>query len=688
MLTTRTYRTSHTLPARLKIEAWRTHRDPGRSLITLGLLAAGGLLLALGIGRATWQPGPRDERATPTRDIDSPDGTFPAASAGESSAIVTEPISETEKSETASRALTSLASILVWGTWALMLLSSLALVARYGSNFPNIADDWWMLRYQLGKYPITLSWLWEPWNEHRMPLPKLVNIALFRLAGGDFRAGMYFNALALGAIAFAMIRAARHLRGETSTADAFFPLVLLNFGHSVNMLMHAVLNFMVSSLVACAMLILILRTDQMTAPRTTFWVGICLLILLMCGVTGLVFVPALAIWLCYVSFLQWSSRAAASKRHGLVLLVLVSLALLGALGIGAGTEREEWARPADPGKKMLAVAAQFLTLSLGPAYCSSWPFSGAGLLILALLTSVFLVIVGLRHRGEWVRVLGLLCFMASMAILALAVGWGRAGIVSENDLLGCGNAWQLRRYIGLAVPLLCCVYCAWALMRSSLSRLVQFGMLIVALAMAPSNTTLGLDLAKQTRKTFEAGERDIKEGLSPYEIIARNRGCFILADTMTDFPIMELMQEMRQAGIGSFRHLQANPPFRRIVLPLTPSATANIQMEPEAGKGHVTGPGGYLTFSLPRATYVSLIRFRCAHSDPASGAKIQWKTSAESGFSTELHDSAFYKKNTIISVCIAGTIDRFRIYPGDRPCDFHISDLELLVPTTTHEPSR
>src|SRR5262249_8229850 len=117
----------------------------------------------------------------------------------------------------------------VWGIWALAVYGGLAF-ARYGNKFPY-ADDWALVPVLTGEQPLTARWLWTQHSDHRIAVPKLILLTALRLTGWDFRGGILFNVGALGALAFAMIRGAKRLRGWTSYADAYFPLALLHWGH-------------------------------------------------------------------------------------------------------------------------------------------------------------------------------------------------------------------------------------------------------------------------------------------------------------------------------------------------------------------------------------------------------------------------------------------------------------------------
>src|SRR5262249_35788272 len=122
--------------------------------------------------------------------------------------------------------------------WAACLLAALGFVGICGSNIP------WMDEYDLvpvvtGHRHVTADWLWAQHNEDRIPLSYLLSLGLLGLSGNDFRAGMMFNVLGLGALALALLGTASAVRGRPSYADAFFPLVLLQWGQAQNFLWSA-----------------------------------------------------------------------------------------------------------------------------------------------------------------------------------------------------------------------------------------------------------------------------------------------------------------------------------------------------------------------------------------------------------------------------------------------------------------
>ena len=124
-----------------------------------------------------------------------------------------------------------------------------------------------MVAAMTGHEPDLPRWLWSQNSEHRLPLPRLVNLALLR-ATGDFRSTMVFDTLALAAVAAGMILVARRFRdGRTSLADAFFPLLLLHLGNWDNLVWAWQIQFVLPTVLACALLLVIVARPSLVHAR-------------------------------------------------------------------------------------------------------------------------------------------------------------------------------------------------------------------------------------------------------------------------------------------------------------------------------------------------------------------------------------------------------------------------------------
>src|SRR5438067_9093466 len=102
---------------------------------------------------------------------------------------------------------------LVWSVWALLSITLIAYVARYGHNVPYY-DEWGLAWVLHGRQPLDAGWLWQQVNDHRIPFPKLILVGLLSVFGWDFRAGMFFDALALIVLAALLVRTASQVRGR------------------------------------------------------------------------------------------------------------------------------------------------------------------------------------------------------------------------------------------------------------------------------------------------------------------------------------------------------------------------------------------------------------------------------------------------------------------------------------------
>ena len=117
------------------------------------------------------------------------------------------------------------ARFFVWSVWLLMMLVVLFCLVKYSLNIPYY-EDWYFVPAMTGNEANLLDWLWSQNNEHRVPLPRLILLALLKATAGDFRTGMLLNVILTGALAAAMILVARSIRGSrTRYSDALFPIV-------------------------------------------------------------------------------------------------------------------------------------------------------------------------------------------------------------------------------------------------------------------------------------------------------------------------------------------------------------------------------------------------------------------------------------------------------------------------------
>jgi hypothetical protein len=446
----------------------------------------------------------------------------------------------------------------------------------------------------------------------------------------DFRTGMYFSAWTVSVLALGMILTARRIRRTSSYLDAFFPLALMNWSHANILLWCWNLQYSASILLAGVTLMLIARTT--TPPRLlpALVAGVCVVLLPLCGANGLGLVPALAVWLGYAAILQWRVAAPARRRTAIIVAVLAAAALLLAGLYFVGYSPMPHFSLTHSRRAILTAAAQFLAMGFGPGVVGLsfdhrtpmffWPFVCVVVVGLFLVTGWMLLMTWWKQPDERARAAGLLLFLGAIGSLALGLGLGRAAFET--------------RYVTLSVPGLCAVYLAWtAYGRLRFQKLVGTLLFATALVVFVPNMSWGLRWAQYLKSNLAPFERDMKEGMAPYQLLHRYASLHQDNELMMDY-----MPMLRGAGVGAFRYLRDDPPFREIALPLTPVETHD--MEWQDGVAHATKMYGYVTFALPRDIHVAGIRLDYTYLNrnrvvPFLG--LYWKSSDEADFGEDSH---------------------------------------------------
>lgn len=183
----------------------------------------------------------------------------------------------------------------------------------------------------------------------------------------------------------------------------------------------------------------------------------------------------------------------------------------------------------------LKTALMFSAAGLGPAVSSGldrwpwWEWWSAVVPALAAATVALLVRRVLTDRSERGRIVGLLLFLAALAMLAVAVGQGRGGLALVDRSVGTAH------YNTLALPILCFVYFVWEAYGSpSGKRLVEMCLFCVMCAVFILN---GPPLRYLGGFNMAAAEvqRDVLAGMSRCAVTERHLRLFWWLDTQTSW---------------------------------------------------------------------------------------------------------------------------------------------------------
>jgi hypothetical protein len=562
----------------------------------------------------------------------------------------------------------------VWGAWALLAALALTFVARFGPNIP-LWDDIDVVDVVVGQRRATVEWAWSLHNEHRVPLPKFVLLALYKLSGNDFRAGMFFNVAALAALAGGAIAVAARVRGGTRTVDVVFPLMFLGAAHHANILWSWQVVFVLATVAAGAVFLLIASRPGWPGPASAALIGLGLAALPLCGASGLVLAPALACWLLAGAGAQWSTRTAQGRRAALIEMASTVFTLLIVLLYFFNFRRAEYHGAADSFGAVGRTSLRFLALMFGPSASDVWP--GSGVLALGLVVASAALAARVALSGpvaERPRALGLLAAFAAMGSLVLALGWGRAG---SGELAGFEA-----RYATLVAPLWIVVFFTWELYaRPATGRVVLTSVFAALLLFVWPNTKRALEYGRNVASQASQFERDVRAGVPPYLLVKRYTP-FLHPSQDEAARVLAVLRDTR---IGLFRALRRDPSFREVLVPVVPSDLKLARWE--HGTAHVTGIDPYLHFVLPRALPVAEIRLKYSHTNPVGGEahfRFLWTSAAGTQPEAGQHASNWALptgKDRVTTVRVADLVKEFWIQPDNQPCEFSIAEIVLRVPT-------
>ncbi len=553
--------------------------------------------------------------------------------------------------------------------WAFLLAAAATFVARHGRDLPYL-DDWDLVPVLAGEQPADGAWLWSQLNEHRVPLPRLLLLGLYRATGNDFRAGMAFNVGALGLLAALLPIGLRKSRGGRSTySDAFFPILLLGPAQVENLLWSWQAVLVLTALLAGLWLATVAGPGDRPNGRSLIAGGLLLVALSLCGAGGLVFVPPGALWLILAATPLGGGR----WRPLPILLALAALGLVGAYFVG-------YRRPdhfaASPGPwASLVATSQFSAGAFGPAARSLWPISG--IVVVGLLaTAVIAVLVAWKAKPEErLRALGLLAFLAGAAGLAIGVGWGRAGSGPSAGFEG--------RYATLAAPALCGAYVAWDRLGPRGARGLLPAILCgLAIATTWPNAQYGRAYGENYARRMDAFRTDLASGRPPFELIRRHTP-FV---NYSQDSLVRYLPMLREARIGPFRRLAADPPMTAIAIPAAPRSVSGASWQP--GTARADGPSPTFDYAVDPPRNLAGIRLTFDHANPqglAARFRLDWSRDpgVEPGTDPALSFTnwAVGTGRVTTTVWVADTVARFRVRFDDRPSTINVEKVELLIPS-------
>jgi len=448
--------------------------------------------------------------------------------------------------------------ILVWAVWLVCTAGLFAYVRHYARNIP-CWDDWAMVPVITGHEPNILKWAWAQHNEHRLLVPRLILAFLFRWVAPDFRTGMYFNAGLMSLAAAMMIVLAHRLRGCQRLSDAVLPLSILTVAQSEAVLLDFVLALVLSTWLAFLVISVLGRATERPPWKTVIPIGIALVILPLCGGSGLVMLPPLVLWLAgYLCWGWWSGREPGGWARAFGISALMACSAIIALYL-SDYVRPPY-HPLPPSfQSIVSTTLEFLSLSINLSGAGYW--KAASLTVVAMLAAalirLILVAVGLPHERP--RALGLAAVIMSMMGLAVSVGVSRSGFGPGMGLSS--------RYVTLAAPILSVLYVTWLIYAPARSqRALQTCLLLVVCLCVPGSVHRARMRDQPRLRLCRRVERGLKAGISRSQFVdVACPGLYPDRNVPAEFSKM-----LKASGFGDFKYLHDDQRDAQIAVTVQP----------------------------------------------------------------------------------------------------------------------
>jgi hypothetical protein len=561
--------------------------------------------------------------------------------------------------------------VFVWTTWGILLTLAILFVARFGPDVP-LWDDYAVVPQLAGERPVTISWLWSQHSEHRIPLARLILLGTFQLSGADPRPVMVLIVGLLATLGAVLIGAASSARGQARFADAFIPIALLNLGQHANFLWAIQICYVLPVVLLGIVLALIVRQRGVPGPASLASASACCALLPLCNAGGLAFIPALTLWFWSLGFAVLTGRTPVKRKKGWFILALSLPALILLVLYFRGYEPpRHHARPGGPDATVRTMA-QFLGMALGSPGARLWPWSGFIVTALLLASLGVLLLAWIRLPDERARVEGLIWTLAAVVSLALGSGWGRSG----EDVLAGLQA----RYSTLAAPALLVSYFAFACYGPGLTRgLVPMAMLASSLILLWPNTEEGWAAGQTAAARARAFDRDLAAGTPLFRLVRRYTP-FLHPSQQS---LHESLSSLHRAGIGKFRALVDDPEFREQPVSLAPTEVRLARWHD--GRIDVTGPDPWVRFDLPAPVPACGIKLRYSHASADGGParfRLAWRRADQRAFPADQQYGNWTLpsgRDRETTVWVDDIVSQIRIQPDNRPCEFTIAELTLLL---------
>jgi hypothetical protein len=437
--------------------------------------------------------------------------------------------------------------------WAAMSVAALWLAMRFGNTSPY-SDELRWLDVVAGKRPADAAWLVQLENLHCAPAVKLAYLASVWLSG-DFRGPAVLGAVLLSAAAAVLLIAVARLRGRTEPLDALIPVMLLNFGHGINLVWGLQICYVLPVALACFMLAMLARNRERLSPAAAALIALLAATAALCGGPGVFYLPPLCAWLVYGGW-RWRKDSRVKAAVAIALAGAAALPLVFYL-----PALRQVAHNGGGGGGLLSLprgTLEFFSSALGKIGVETHPLSGC--LVIAALVAAFVILWRTWQADSTKRLqsTGLAALLGGGALMALGTAAARAEI-------GCLQV----RYALLSAPMLLSLYLVAVIYGPPLRRpFIQPVLALIVLVVAILYHVKGYYLAEVFSWNIRRFETAAAEGFSPQALAVRYAEDM---QAVSEQAMLDSLATMKAARLGPYRPgRQIAPPRDDAIVALHP----------------------------------------------------------------------------------------------------------------------
>jgi hypothetical protein len=360
----------------------------------------------------------------------------------------------------------------------------------------------------------------------------------------DFRAALYLNAGLLSAAAASAIILARSVRGWSSVVDVVLPLSILTLGQWECLLVGFALNLMMTSLISWRLISIVGLSTKLPGWWPCLRIGGLLVVLPLCGGSGIAMLPPLVLWLaCHVAWGLWSGRDPGPSGRAICLGLLMTTSAIMTWYL-SGYVRSTHIPTAPSTLAIWLTTLQVFSLVISPIEWGCWQVAGPAVVLLSAATVILLAIVVRQSPDQRPRAFGLIALLLSIFCVAVLVGFSRSGL---SPVAGLSS-----RYIPLSAPLLGVVYFAWMLYGATPARrVIHISLLSIVCAGIPAQVRFARAMGEGRRDLYVSIERGIKRGMTPSKLLDLTYPA-LYVDRVA---ISKSFQMLKDARVGKFRNM-------------------------------------------------------------------------------------------------------------------------------------